>query len=86
MHANDQRFREWLDLVGDLLRQPLAGLPRSTLTRELARTFQVQASRNWMNADGAAGLQSVGTVTRAPRETSTSHADERVRAPAYSRS
>lgn len=59
MEASATRFEPWLDIIGDLMSQPVAKFPRMTLLRELAATFGCMASWNWVEADGTFGFHAL---------------------------
>ena len=57
--TTDRRLIEWIDLVGDLLHQPLTGFPRDAIGRQLGRTFDVRGvSWDWRERSGQAGYES----------------------------
>jgi DNA-binding CsgD family transcriptional regulator len=51
MRGQEARLGRWLDLVGELLRQPLAELPHQVINDELAASFDACATC-WHSVDG----------------------------------
>jgi len=45
MRDSDEPYGRWLDLLGELLRQPLTALPHETLVYTLIDTFQAKLVR-----------------------------------------
>jgi len=56
MRDSDEPYGRWLDLLGELLRQPLTALPHETLVYTLIDTFQANSgSWNWFDGAGNVG-------------------------------
>lgn len=48
-----RRLYHWLDVIAQLVREPLTDLPHRLLLREFAATFEAEPSWNYVGAEGA---------------------------------
>jgi len=58
MGSVEQRAMGWLEIVGELLQQPLTEFPHATISQQLCASFDVVAvSWNWRDSDGSVGFE-----------------------------
>jgi hypothetical protein len=57
MNDRDERYKRWVDLIGELLRHPLTKFPCELIASERHKTFAAVGScYNWSDRTGSAGV------------------------------